>query len=272
MMLNMHATPHPASSRHTRHFCVPHHGASFGRQDSPPQLPSSAASALTRAAPERIILLRASFPRWCMHERQAPAHICALHSARILLMSHMLHILTISLHAALSGLAFTRSSKHPAALSQIERVPVCSNAPVSPVAAIPRISSARSLFLPFSPRRYLLDSVCSSPAELFLALCKRRAAQKLTMASRFTCADMLLLHAYSTPNTRTNTPPHVHTDTQIHTHTHTHARPCIYIHIYVYARARVFVCLCLCVCVFVYLCVFVRVCVCVYVCVCVCDV
>jgi len=135
---------------------------------------------------------------------------------------------------------------------------------------------AARFFRSFSSRRYLLDSLYSSPSKLFFAFCQRRESQKPQRRHVFpvmTCRYRILTQfTHTHKHTHTYTHTHTHTQTHTHTHTHTHTRAPMYI---IYMCARVCVraryvcvrarCVCVCVCVCVYVCA--CMCVCVYVCV-----
>ena len=106
----------------------------------------------------------------------------------------------------------------------------------------PQERRARTFLQPAVPSgqscRYLLDSLCSSssPTELFL---QAPRGTKNTAASRFPCADMSLLHAYTTPHTHTNTSTHTHTHTHEHTRTHTQSRTNAHVFIHMNICVRV---------------------------------
>jgi hypothetical protein len=162
------------------------------------------------------------------------------------LIARTLHILTVSLYAAVAvGVACTGIGEHPAAPLQIERVPVCRNALLSPGMARTHQPAFPSGLL---SRRYLLDSRCSSPTqlfssppELFFAFCKRREAQKPQRRLVFpvlTCRYSMLTQLHTHEHT------HTHTHTHTNTHTYAHARKPMYTYICICARSRAHVSAC----------------------------
>jgi len=174
----------------------------------------------------------------CMRQG-ACIHLCPAFCQRWFDCSHAAHS-DVSLYAAVAvGVACTGIGEHPAAPLQIERVPVCRNALLSPGMARTHQPAFPSGLL---SRRYLLDSRCSSPTqlfssppELFFAFCKRREAQKPQRRLVFpvlTCRYSMLTQLHTHEHT------HTHTHTHTNTHTYAHARKPMYTYICICTHAR----------------------------------